>query len=141
MGRIMALDVGEVTLGVAISDSLGLTAQPITTIRRRNLKADFAAITDLVSKNGVELMVVGLPLKLSGEEGTAAESVRSFAGKLSGAAGIPVVPWDERLTTVQAERSLLEGNVSRRKRREVINQIAAAIILQSYLDSHRRAEA
>jgi putative Holliday junction resolvase len=141
MGRIMALDVGEVTLGVAISDPLGLTAQPTTTIRRRNLKADFAAITDLVSRHEVDLLVVGLPLKLSGEEGPAAESVRSFAGKLTVAAGIPVVAWDERLTTVQAERSLLEGDVSRKKRREVINQIAAAIILQSYLDSHRCAEA
>lgn len=135
MGRIMALDVGQVTLGVAISDALGITAQPLTTLRRRGMAADLRALRDLVSAHEVETIVVGLPLRMGGEAGTAAAGVEGFAQKLREAIHLPVVTWDERLTTVQAERALLEGNVSRRRRREVINQIAAAIILQTYLDS------
>ena len=136
--RIMALDVGEVTLGVAISDELGITAQPITTLDRRGIKHDLRAIVELVARHEVGSIVVGLPLRLSGIVGTSATSVLEFAQRVRARVNLPVITWDERYSTMQAERVLLEGDVSRRKRREVINQIAAAIILQSYLDSRPR---
>lgn len=136
--RIMALDVGEVTLGVAISDELGITAQPVTTLDRRGIKHDLRAIVELVARHEVSSIVVGLPLRLSGIVGTSATSVLEFAERVRTRVNLPVITWDERYSTMQAERVLLEGDVSRRKRREVINQIAAAIILQSYLDSRPR---
>ena len=139
MSRIMALDVGSVTLGVAVSDELGITAQPVTTLKRRGWSHDLRAVGDLAREYDVSAFVVGLPLRLSGEAGPAAGGAEVFAAKLRSAVGIPVQTWDERLSTVQAERSLLEGDVSRRRRREVINQVAAAIILQSFLDSRRAA--
>jgi len=134
----MALDVGEATLGVAVSDPLGMTAQPVTTIRRVGMKADMRALSSLIEQYEVDSLVVGLPLTLAGERGHAAEGVIAFAERLSRSTRIPVVTWDERLTTVQAERALLEADMSRRRRKEVINQVAAAIILQSYLDSRPR---
>ena len=137
MPRIMALDVGEVTLGVAVSDVLGITAQPVTTLRRRGIKQDLRAIAELVGEYEISSFVVGLPLRLAGDAGPAADGAEVFAAKLRAALKLPVDTWDERLSTVQAERALLEGDVSRRKRREVINQVAAAIILQSFLDSRR----
>jgi len=136
--RTMALDVGEVTLGVAISDELGITAQPITTIDRRGIKHDLRSIAELVTKHEIGTIVVGLPLRLSGLVGSSAESALEFAERVRARVNLPVVTWDERYSTMQAERVLLEGDASRRKRREVINQIAAAIILQSYLDSQPR---
>ena len=136
--RTMALDVGEVTLGVAISDELGITAQPITTIDRRGIKHDLRSIAELVTKHEIGTIVVGLPLRLSGLVGSSAESALEFAERVRARVNLPVVTWDERYSTMQAERVLLEGDASRRKRREVINQIAAAIILQSYLDSRPR---
>ena len=136
--RIMALDVGEVTLGVAMSDELGITAQPITTLDRRGIKHDLRAIAELVASHEVGTIVVGLPLRLSGVVGTSATEALEFAERVRARVNLPVVTWDERYSTMQAERVLLEGDASRRKRREVINQIAAAIILQSYLDSRPR---
>jgi putative Holliday junction resolvase len=135
MSRIMALDVGEVTLGVAVSDALGICAQPVKTLRRSSFRKDLRAIADLIREHEVSSIVIGLPLRLAGDVGPAADGAMAFAEKLRVALQVPVVTWDERLTTVQAERALLEGDVSRRRRREVINQVAAAIILQSYLDS------
>lgn len=135
MSRIMAIDVGEVTLGIAVSDALQITAQPITTLRRRSLDKDLRALAELITEHEIDSVVVGLPLRLSGESGPAAEGAMRFAKKMRDSLGLPVVTWDERLTTVQAERALLEADVSRRQRKQVINQIAAAIILQSYLDS------
>ncbi|HET6373604.1 MAG TPA: Holliday junction resolvase RuvX [Candidatus Polarisedimenticolia bacterium] len=140
MDRILALDVGEATLGVAVSDSLGLTAQPITTIHRSGMKEDLRAISRLIEEHAATTILVGMPLRMSGEAGTAAAEVEVFVGKLRTRLALPVITWDERLSTVQAERALLEADLSRRKRREVINQVAAAIILQSYLDSRPRAD-
>ena len=136
--RIMALDVGEATLGVAISDELGITAQPITTLERRGIKRDLRAIVELVSRHEIGTIVVGLPLRLSGVIGTSATAALEFADCVRARVNLPVIAWDERYSTMQAERVLLEGDASRSKRREVINQIAAAIILQSYLDSRPR---
>src|SRR5262245_10941035 len=137
--RIMALDVGEATLGVAISDELGITAQPITTLERRGIKHDLRAVVELVSKHDIGTIVVGLPLRLSGVAGASATAALEFAERVRSRVNLPVIPWDERYSTMQAERVLLEGDARRSKRREVINQIAAAIILQSYLDSRPRA--
>lgn len=134
MPRIMALDVGEATLGVALSDPLGVTARPLLTIRRSGLKRDFDAIAGLAREHEVSAIVVGLPLTLSGETGPAARKALAFSDALGRALSLPVHTWDERLTTVQAERSLLEGDVRRSRRRDVINHVAAALILQSWLD-------
>ena len=134
MGRIMALDVGTATIGVAISDPLGITAQPVTTLRRAGWRQDLGALEALIAEHEIERIVVGLPLRLGGERGTAADEAEKFARKLESAVGLPVVSWDERLTSVQAERILLEADVSRKRRREVVHRLAAAIILQSYLD-------
>ena len=133
----MALDVGEARVGVAVSDALGLSAQPTATIRRVGLARDVKAVADLVRQHEVTLIVVGLPLKLDGEAGPAVASILRFVERLKGAVSIPVVTFDERFSTVQAERALLEGNVSRRRRREAVDRVAAAIILQAYLDSRR----
>lgn len=131
----MALDVGTARVGVAISDPLGLTAQPVATIKRTGIKQDLKTIGDLARQHEVDAIVVGLPLKLDGEPGPAAASILQFVDRLRAVVTIPVVTWDERLSTVQAERALLEGDMSRRRRRETIDKVAAAIILQAYLDS------
>jgi putative Holliday junction resolvase len=140
--RAMGLDVGTKTVGIAVSDELGITAQPVTTIRRTNLRADLDALEELVREHGVDRLVVGLPLNLDGTEGPSA----SVARKLGDAAGerthLPVLYWDERLTTRAAQRALVEADVSRAKRKKVIDQVAAALILQGWLDaqSHARGD-
>ncbi|HLL03745.1 MAG TPA: Holliday junction resolvase RuvX [Myxococcaceae bacterium] len=137
--RTMGLDVGTKTIGVAVSDGLGLTAQAITTVRRTNLKADLAALADLVREHEVSRLVVGLPLNMDGSEGPRAEASRKFADVASQSLGVPVEFWDERLSTVAAERTLLEADLTRAKRRQVIDQVAAQFILQGWLDAHRPA--
>ncbi|HEX8703223.1 MAG TPA: Holliday junction resolvase RuvX [Myxococcaceae bacterium] len=135
--RTMGLDVGTKTIGVAVSDGLGLTAQAITTVRRTNIKADLAALADLVREHEVTRLVVGLPLNMDGSEGPRAEASRKFADTASQSLGVPVEFWDERLSTVAAERTLLEADLTRAKRRQVIDQVAAQFILQGWLDAHR----
>ncbi len=135
--RTLGLDVGTKTIGVAASDALGLTAQTVTTLRRTSLKADLAALKELVREYEVERFVVGLPLNMDGTEGPRAEATRRFVEALSQALGLPVEWWDERLSTVAAQRTLLEADLSRAKRREVIDQMAAQFILQGWLDSRR----
>ena len=133
--RTMGLDVGSKTVGVAISDELGWTAQGVTTVRRTNLKADLAALRGLIDGAEVTRVVVGLPLHMDGSEGERAGLSRQFGAALERATGLPIEFWDERLTTVAAERALLEGDVSRAKRRQVIDQVAASLILQGWLDA------
>ena len=133
--RVMGLDVGTKTVGVAVSDELGLTAQGVTTVRRKNRKTDTAALRKLIDDYGVERIVVGLPLNMDGTEGPRAEACRKFGDQLAQAFSLPIIWWDERLSTVAAERALLEGDVSRKKRREVIDQVAASLILQGWLDA------
>jgi putative Holliday junction resolvase len=135
-GRILALDYGEVRLGLALSDELGLIAQPLETIRRVGPRKDLAAIEQRVREHGVTRVVVGLPLLLSGEEGEAARGARRFAARLEKRLrGVTVSFWDERLTTVEAERTLVTGEVRRRKRRQTVDALAASLILQGYLDA------
>lgn len=135
--RILGLDVGDRRIGVALSDPLGLTAQPVTTVERRDATADLAAIEALVERHHVELVVVGLPLTMRGEQGPQAKKVVAFTERLRRRLAIPVHLLDERLTTMQGARSLLETGTSRRKRRQVIDQVAAQLILQQFLETHR----
>ncbi len=131
--RIAALDVGEVRIGVAVSDELGLTAQPVGVVRRTGGRRDLEALGSVLAPYAPERLVVGLPLDMNGSEGPAAARVRVFAGRVGDALGLPVEFWDERLTTVAAERTLLEADMSRRRRRQVVDKLAAALILQGYL--------
>jgi len=131
--RIAALDVGEVRIGVAVSDELGITAQGVTVVRRVGGRRDLEAIADVLRPYAPDRLVVGLPLSMSGAEGPQAARVRAFANDVATHLGLPLEFWDERLTTVAAERTLLEADVSRRRRREVIDKVAATLILQGYL--------
>ncbi len=134
--RLMGLDVGDRTVGVAVSDLLGYTAQGVTTIRRKNLEQDLAAALELVKEYQVEAFVAGLPKHMNGDEGEAAAKAKAFAEALSEASGgLPVYYQDERLTTVAAQRTLLEGDVSRKRRKQVVDKLAAVFILQTYLDN------
>jgi putative Holliday junction resolvase len=137
--RIMSLDLGSKTIGVALSDPLTITAQTLTTIHRTTLAKDLEAISRLVEEHQVEELVVGLPINMDGSRGGAVDKVETFIEQLSLRLTIKIIPWDERLSTVAAERILLEGDLSRAKRRKVIDRLSAAIILQGYLDSRPRS--
>ncbi|MFH0763798.1 MAG: Holliday junction resolvase RuvX [Candidatus Omnitrophota bacterium] len=136
--RILALDVGTKRIGVALSDELLLTAQGQATIQRKSLADDLAEIKRIIKENGVEEAVVGLPLNMNGSYSAKTKEVVEFTDSLTKAVVIPVKTWDERLTTVQAERALLEADMSRAKRKKVIDKLAAQVILQSYLDSRKK---
>lgn len=132
-GRILALDYGTKRIGVALSDELGWTAQPLETFERRTLDRDIGHIAALVGSHSVERVVLGLPLQLDGREGLAVQAMRLFVAKLEAGLSVPVVLWDERMTTKAAEDLLIAADVSRKKRKGAIDRIAAAILLQSYL--------
>ena len=134
--RVLGLDPGERRIGVAVSDATGTIASPHSVIDQRH--ADVAeSLRRLIDEYEVELIVVGLPVHLSGEEGSSAKAARAFAETVGDATGLPVALQDERFTTVTAEEALLEGGVRRRQRREVRDKVAAAVMLQGYLDSRR----
>lgn len=131
----MALDLGERRVGVAISDSLAITAQPFAVIERGgNMLTE---LRDIIDEFEIDRIVVGLPLKMGGAEGDAASAARREADLMRDSLNLPVVLWDERMTTLTAERALIDQGLRRKKRREVIDKIAAAVILQSYLDSRK----
>lgn len=130
----MALDVGEKTIGVALSDELGIVASPLVTVRRRGSeKADLREVARLVEEHGVSKVVVGIPLMLSGAEAVQAGKARGFAAKLARRVRVPIEMWDERLTTVEAERALIEAGETREQRGRSVDKVAAALILRSYL--------
>ena len=135
-GRIVGLDLGAARVGVAVSDPLGITAQPAGFFPRSGPRGDVQEVRALILLNDATRVVIGLPLLLSGESGAKADEAREFAQRLRDALEIEVDLWDERLTTVQAERLLIEGNVRRERRRTAVDAIAAALILQSWLDAH-----
>jgi len=135
--RILALDYGSKRIGVALSDELGLTAQPLTTIHRTNRAKDLAVIAGYVSEYAVESIVIGYPRRLDGTEGIQCEKVKGFMALLADVVYVPIIPWDETLTSWEAESLLSEANVKARKRKGIIDKIAAALILQSYLDRKR----
>ena len=136
--RILGLDVGSKTIGVAVSDELSLTAQGLTTLKRKVLKQDIKQLLKVIEENGVEKVVVGLPKNMNGSLGPSAEMVISLIGELKKFVDLPVVTWDERLSTVAAQRVLLEADMSRKKRKRVVDKVAAIIILQGYLDNRMR---
>lgn len=136
-GRILALDLGDRRIGMAISDPLRHTASPLMTLERVSRERDMERIRQVIAEQEVATIVVGMPLNMDGSRGSRARQARTFIDRIRGATRMPVFEWDERLTTVQAERTLIEGNMRRERRREVIDQVAAVIILQSYLDARR----
>lgn len=135
--RILGLDYGEKYVGVAMSDPLGIIGSPLETIYRKEenkLRKTYARIEELVKENGVERIVVGLPKNMNNTEGDSAANCREFASNVERRTGLPVVLWDERLSTSSARNILMESGVRREDRKEVIDKIAAGIILQNYLD-------
>ena len=132
--RIMALDVGSRTIGIACSDALLMTAQGIETIRRTSLENDFNRLRELISEYEVHELVVGMPKNMNGTKGERAEKTEEFVEKMKAVIDLSVTFWDERLSTVMAERQLIAADVSRKKRKGVIDKMAAVVILQGYLD-------
>lgn len=136
--RILGLDVGERTIGVAVSDELGWTAQGVETIRRQSPEQDYARLLQLIEQYQVTEIVVGLPRNMNGTIGPRGESCQRFARGLAERTALPVHLWDERLTTMAAEKMLIAADVSRKKRKRVIDKMAAVMILQGYLDAISR---
>lgn len=136
--RIMCLDVGSKTFGVAVSDDMGWTAQGVSTIIRKDLDRDLEELKRQVDRYKVSQIVVGLPKNMDGTIGKQAEGVLTLTQKIKESLNIPVITWDERLSTKAANRTLLEANLSRKKRKKVIDKMAAVFILQGYLDSKTR---
>ncbi len=134
MSRILALDVGDKRIGIALSDPLHLIASPHSVYTRVGWGPDVRHISQLAKENSATLVLVGLPLNMDGSKGFQAEKIETFTEKLK-EAGLEIKLWDERLSTVSAERALLEDNMRRTQRKQMVDQVAAAIILQSYLDA------
>ena len=132
--RILGLDIGTKTIGVAISDPLGWTAQGITTIRRKNYTSDMEAIKKICNEYSVETIVAGMPKNMNGTIGPSGEMVIEFCERLKEVVNIDIEFWDERLTTVAAHRAMLEADLSRSKRNKIVDKVAATYILQGYLD-------
>ena len=133
--RILALDYGTKRIGVAVSDELKLIAQPLEFVPAEPFPAFLARLKSLLVEKEVELVLVGMPRNMNGTYGPAAAKVEEFITQLRETTGVPIKTWDERLTSAQANRYLIEGNVRREKRKEKVDQMAAAILLQSFLDS------
>jgi putative Holliday junction resolvase len=133
--RILGLDIGEKRIGVAVSDPLGVTAQGLGILSRKDRDSDLARLKEMIRDYRVEKIVVGVPRHMDGRLGNQAQEILDFAAALAEALVAEVVPWDERLTTREAERVLIQADLSRRRRRQVVDQVAAVLILQGYLDS------
>lgn len=138
MERILGLDVGDRYIGVAVSDLLQLTAQGVKTIKRVGKKKDFLELKELIDEYDIKNIVVGFPKNMNGTTGPQSEKVLKFGEKIKNKFNIDVIYIDERMTTMSAERILIEGNVRRENRKQYIDKIAASFILQSYLDSLKR---
>jgi putative Holliday junction resolvase len=135
--RLLGLDVGTKTIGLALSDVTRSIATPYGTLRRTKFTADAKLLTAIAAKEGVGGLVIGLPINLDGSEGPRAQSTRAFARNLAGHVDVPMAFWDERLSTAAVERHLIEADASRKRRAEVIDRMAAAYILQGALDRLR----
>lgn len=134
-GRILALDVGSKTIGRAVSDPLGITAQGLETIRRKNKRTDFEQLGRTITEYDVREIVVGYPLRMSGAAGSQSLKMKEFAEELQRRFGLPVHLWDERLTSVQANRLLREAELSIQRRAQVVDRVAAVLILQSFMEA------
>jgi putative Holliday junction resolvase len=135
LGRILALDVGSRRIGVAVTDPLRITAQGLDTIQRQNKRRDYEALRQVLEKYDVREIVVGLPLRLSGAEGTQSDKMRLFAADLQVHFGVTVHLWDERWTSTQANRLLRETDLSIKKRGQAVDRMAAILILQSWMEA------
>lgn len=134
MPIILGLDVGDVRIGVAISDELCIAAHKLCTIKRKSLERDISAIQQIVAENKVDKIVVGIPITLNGEISRQTQKIQQFVAHIQKNLDVPIETWDESLTTADAEEILISMNVSRRKRKKIIDQVAAALILESYLE-------
>lgn len=137
-GRLLGIDLGTKTIGLALSDVTRLVASPLETLRRTKFAADAQRLVGIAAAHGVAGLVLGLPSNLDGSSGPRVQATRAFARNFNGVSLLPILLWDERLTTQAAERALLEADASRRRRAEVIDKVAAALILQGALDRLRR---
>ncbi len=135
--RLIGLDLGERTIGVALSDALLMSATPLETIRRRKFTPDARRLIALAEREDAAAFILGLPLNMDGSSGPRAQATRAFARNLAGLTEIPLLLWDERLSTAGVERTLLEADVSRGKRAQVVDKLAASWILQGFLDHLR----
>lgn len=136
-GRVLGLDVGSKTIGMAVSDPLGITAQGLETLRRKNKRMDFERLGAVIAQYEVREIVVGYPLRMSGAEGTQAEKMQVFAEEVRKKFGLPVHLWDERLTSSEANRVLRESEMSIQRRGEVVDRLAAVLILQNWMEARR----
>ncbi|MGZ4032536.1 MAG: Holliday junction resolvase RuvX [Tumebacillaceae bacterium] len=136
--RVLGIDYGDVRIGIAVSDLMGWTAQGVETIHRKNDEQDFKRLEELIKQYDVEKIVLGYPKNMNGTIGPRGELSQQFAEILKEKFGLPVILWDERLSTMAAERMLVSADVSRKKRKQVVDKMAAAIILQNYLDSQSK---
>lgn len=137
-GKLMGLDLGTKTIGVAISDALRMTASPVETIKRVKFTQDAERLAKLISDNAVTGIVIGLPLNMDGTEGPRAQSTRAFVRNLKQKIDLPMVFWDERLSTMAVTRTMIEADLSRARRAEIVDKLAASYILQGALDRLRR---
>ena len=135
--RILGMDVGSKTIGLAVSDPLGITAQGLETIRRKNKRTDFERLEEVIRRFEVAEIVVGYPLRLSGAEGSQAEKIRAFADQLQRHFKLPVHLWDERLSSAEANRLLRDSEMSIKRRGEVVDRLAAVLILQNWMEARR----
>jgi len=140
-GRVMALDVGKVRVGVALTDPLGYTAQPLLTLWRKNLSEDMRSLRRLIRKHEVVKIIVGNPLHMSGDVSPWAAKVQQFAEELHERSGVPLVLWDERLSSVAAHEILNEAGHDRRDRKNIIDQVAAVVILRGWMEATQQATA
>jgi len=136
--RILGLDIGTVRIGVALSDEMGWTAQPLDVLRHKSLQADVESIAAIASEREADEIVVGHPRNMDGSVGPMAALAEQYAEALKARCGLPVTLWDERLSSAAAERALIEADVRRSKRKQVIDKVAAAYVLQGYLDYRSR---
>jgi|YelNatPaOPRAMG01_1025707.scaffolds.fasta_scaffold09018_6 putative Holliday junction resolvase len=137
MKRLLAIDYGDVRIGLAVNDALGITAQGVCSFKRTSLQEDISRIEEVIRSRKVEEIVVGMPYMLNGEKGSKAKDVEAFISLLKQHFNIPVVEWDERYTTVQAEEVLESAGVKRKKKKSVVDMLAATFILESYMESLR----
>ncbi|MCF6344019.1 MAG: Holliday junction resolvase RuvX [Devosiaceae bacterium] len=136
-GKLLGLDLGTKTIGIAVSDGMRFSATPLTTIRRTKFKQDATILLELMNENKIVGLVLGLPLNMDGSEGPRVQSTRAFARNLSAMINVPICFWDERLSTSAVTKTLIEADVSRAKRAQVIDKLAASYILQGALDRLR----
>jgi putative Holliday junction resolvase len=140
-GRVLGLDVGSRRIGIAVSDGLGITAQGLPTLQRRNKRTDLAALEQVIQEYSIKEIVVGLPLRMSGEEGIQSDKMQVFAEDLRKRFKLPVHLWDERLTSVEANRLLHEMDLSLEKRAKAVDRMAAVLILQGWMESRQQQQA